>query len=79
MAVVGGLVRESIERGVPLGELVEAHPDLGQAALEVLDPAVALLRRTTPGGTGPEAVAVQLNRFRHRLAGDAARLAEREA
>ena len=77
--LVGGLVRESIDRGVPLGELVEAHPDFGESALEVLDPAAALLRRTTPGGTGPDAVAVQLDRFRHRLSGDATRLAEREA
>jgi argininosuccinate lyase len=77
--LVGSLVRESVERGVPLGELVEAHPGFGEAALEVLDPAVALQRRTTPGGTGPDAVAVQLERFRHRLASDAARLAERKA
>ena len=77
--LVGNLVRESVERGVPLAELVEAHPDFGEAALEVLDPGVALRRRTTPGGTGPDAVGVQLDRFRHRLTGDAARLAEREA
>ena len=77
--LVGALVRESIERGVPFGELVEAHPAFGEAALELLDPAVALHRRTTPGGTGPAAVAVQLDRFRHRLAADAGRLAEREA
>ena len=77
--LVGSLVRESVERGVPLGELVEAHPDFGETALELLDPSVALQRRTTPGGTGPDAVAVQLDRFRHRLASDAARLAERKA
>jgi argininosuccinate lyase len=76
--MVGTLVRESIERGVPLGELVEAHPDFGEQALEVLDAAAALRRRTTPGGTGPDAVAVQLERFRRRIASDAARLAERE-
>ena len=29
-AVVGGLVRDSIERHVPLAELVEAHPALGE-------------------------------------------------
>jgi argininosuccinate lyase len=76
--LVGTLVRESIERGVPLAELVEAHPDFGEEALEVLDAAAALRRRTTPGGTGPDAVAVQHERFRKRLAADAARLAERE-
>jgi argininosuccinate lyase len=76
--LVGTLVRESVERGVPLGELVEAHPDFGEEALEVLDAAAALRRRTTPGGTGPDAVAVQLERFRRRIASDSARLAERE-
>jgi argininosuccinate lyase len=76
---VSTLVRESIERGVPLGELIEAHPDFEDEALEVLDVSVALRRRTTPGGTGPGAVAVQLERFGHRLAADLARLAEREA
>jgi argininosuccinate lyase len=76
--LVGTLVKESIERGVPLAELVEAHPDFGEQALEVLDAAAALRRRTTPGGTGPDAVAVQRERFRRRLAADAARLAERE-
>ena len=76
--LVGTLVRESVERGVPLAELVEAHPDFGEQALEVLDAAAALRRRTTPGGTGPEAVAVQLERFRRRLATDVTRLAERE-
>ncbi len=75
--LVGTLVRESVERGVPLAELVEAHPDFGEQALEVLDAAGALRRRTTPGGTGPDAVAVQLERFRKRLSTDAARLAER--
>ena len=77
--LVGALVRESVERGVPLGELIEARPEFGEQALEVLDAAAALRRRTTPGGTGPDAVAVQLDRFRRRLVSDTARLAEREA
>jgi argininosuccinate lyase len=77
--LVGSLVRESLDRGVPLGELVEAHPEFGEPALELLDAAAALRRRTTPGGTGPDAVAIQLERFRRRLGADAARLAEREA
>ncbi len=77
--LVGALVRESIERGVPLGELVEAHPSFGEDALDVLDAGSVLRRRTTPGGTGPAEVAVQLERFRHRLDSDSKRLAEREA
>ena len=48
-------------------------------ALEVLDTSAALRRRTMPGGTGPVAVAVQLERFRHGVVYDSKRLAEREA
>jgi argininosuccinate lyase len=69
-AVVGGLVHESIDRSVPLAELVVAHPDLGPAAAELLEPGVAVTRRTTPGGAGPAAVQVQLERFARRLATD---------
>ncbi|HEY2302230.1 MAG TPA: argininosuccinate lyase [Acidimicrobiales bacterium] len=73
-SVVGGLVRDSIERRVPLGELVAAHPALGQEAVALLEPGVAVTRRTTPGGAGPVPVAAQLKRFAHHLAADAARL-----
>ena len=74
-ALVGSLVRDSIERHVPLAELVEAHPALGSAALSLLEPGVAVTHRTTPGGAGPKAVADQLGRFRHRLDVDRERLA----
>jgi argininosuccinate lyase len=66
-AVVGSLVRDSLQRGVPLAELVQAHPALGSEALSLLEPGVAVTRRTSPGSAGPGAVAVQLERFRHRL------------
>jgi argininosuccinate lyase len=65
--VVGGLVRDALERRVPLAELVEAHPALGAEAVDLLAPGVAVTRRTTPGGAGPQAVAVQLDRFAHHL------------
>ena len=74
-ALVGSLVRDSIERHVPLVELVEAHPALGSAALGLLEPGVAVTRRTTPGGGGPKPVAEQLSRFRQRLDVDRERLA----
>ncbi len=54
-ALVGGLVRDSLERHVPLAELVQAHPDLGEAGARLLDPGVAVTHRTTPGGAGPGA------------------------
>ncbi|HVM05353.1 MAG TPA: argininosuccinate lyase [Acidimicrobiales bacterium] len=73
--VVGGLVRSCVERGVPLAELVEAHPDLGADALFLLEPGAAVGRRTTPGGAGPGPVADQLGRFRKRLHHDTERLA----
>ncbi len=66
-ALVGGLVRDSIDRGVPLAELVEAHPQLGQEAAVLLEPGVAVTRRTTPGGAGPKPVAEQMSRFRGHL------------
>jgi argininosuccinate lyase len=72
-ALVGALVRDSVERHVPLTELVAAHPDLGTDALALLEPGVAVTRRTTPGGAGPDAVADQLRRFRKRLDLDAER------
>jgi hypothetical protein len=76
--LVGALVRRSSEGGATLSELVRADPAFGGEALEVLDARAALKRRSTPGGTGPEAVRIQISRFRERLATDAARLAKRE-
>ncbi len=73
-ALVAGLVRDSIERHVPLGELVQAHPDLGDAGAKLLEPGVAVSRRTTPGGAGAVAVAEQLERFARRLDVDRTRL-----
>ncbi|MGH9190427.1 MAG: argininosuccinate lyase [Acidimicrobiales bacterium] len=72
--LVAGLVRESLEAGVLLRDLVVAHPRLGAEAAAVLAPGVAVRRRTTPGGAGPLPVAVQLDRFTERLAADRARL-----
>ncbi|HEY2815319.1 MAG TPA: argininosuccinate lyase [Acidimicrobiales bacterium] len=74
-ALVGAIVRDSIERRVPLVELVAAHPDLGDDALELLEPGVAVSRRTTPGGAGPGPVALQVDRFRSQLEALEARLA----
>jgi argininosuccinate lyase len=74
-AVVGSLVRDSLQRGVPLAELVQSHPALGSEAVALLEPGVAVSRRTSPGGAGPKAVAAQLERFRHRVKLDHERVA----
>ncbi|HVC14065.1 MAG TPA: argininosuccinate lyase [Acidimicrobiales bacterium] len=74
-ALVAGLVRESVARHVPLVELVQAHPELGEAGARLLEPGVAVTRRTTPGGAGPRPVAEQTERFVRRLDVDRSRLA----
>jgi argininosuccinate lyase len=73
-ALVASLVRDSIERHVPLVELVQAHPDLGDEAMQLLEPGVAVTRRTTPGGAGPVPMVDQLERFKRRMGVDRARL-----
>ena len=73
-ALVGSLVRDSLERHVPLAELVESHPDLGTEALALLEPGTPVARRTTAGGAGPDAVADQITRFAQRLDADAGRI-----
>jgi argininosuccinate lyase len=75
-ALVGGMVRHSLERHVPLAELVAAHPELGEAAVELLEPGVAVTRRRTPGGAGPGPVAEQTERFDRRREVDRTRLAQ---
>jgi len=74
--IVGALVRDSVQRHVPLAELVEAHPELGTEAIALLEPGVAVTRRTTPGGAGPGPVAEQIKRFAHQLANDGLRVGD---
>ena len=74
-AIVGEIVRSSIDKGNPMADLVAAHPDLGPDAVALLAPGVSVRRRITPGGAGPAAVAVQLDRFRTLLAAERERVA----
>jgi argininosuccinate lyase len=67
-AVVGALVRRSLEEGIALRELVAESPELGADAIRLLDPGASVRRRTTPGGAGPEPVAAQVEAFRTELA-----------
>ncbi|MDA8195735.1 MAG: argininosuccinate lyase [Actinomycetota bacterium] len=58
-AVVGGLVRDSLERHVPLEELVAAHPLLGEEAAKLLEPGASVQHRISRGGAGVAAVEEQ--------------------
>ena len=62
-AIVGNLVRRSVAGEGSLRALVEADPALGTDAAALVAPGVAVKRRVTAGGAGPDAVAVQLERF----------------
>ena len=73
-AVVGDLVRRSLDGEGSLADLVRADPRLGEAAAELMAPGVSVTRRTTPGGAAPDPVAAQIERFRTRIATDADRL-----
>jgi argininosuccinate lyase len=76
-AIVGALVRQSLEDGSDLRDAVAASPRFEPGDAALLDPGVPVTRRTTPGGGGPAALPAQLERFRHQLAADRGRLATR--
>ena len=73
-AVVGGLVRESIERACRWPSSCVADPRLGADGAALLEPG-ARCAGGPPGGGGPDPVAEQLERFRRRIDIDSARLA----
>ena len=72
-AIVGAVVRRSLDDRIPLAELVESSPDLGPDAVFLVASGVAVSRRTTAGGGGPDPVRAQLVAFTDRLAADRAR------
>jgi argininosuccinate lyase len=76
-ALVGNLVRQSIERGVGLDELVGGDPRLGPDTAALFDPGAGVRRRSSPGGAGPEPVAAQLQSATARLDDERTRLDDR--
>ena len=74
-AIVGAIVRRSLDDGIDLAELVAAEPRLGAEAVRLLAPGVSVRQRTTAGGAGPEPVLAQLESARAQLASDSARVA----
>ena len=67
-AIVGALVRQAVERGVPLDELVSNDPNLGRGLPRAARARHAVRRRTTPGGAGPKQCRGSSRRRRDRLA-----------
>ncbi len=51
-AVVGGLVRDALDRGVPLSDLVGGHPSFPDSVVFLFTPGAAVSRRTSAGGAG---------------------------
>ncbi len=74
--IVGSIVRQSLERGIPIDELVMTEPRLGPEALTHLEPGAAVRRRSSPGGAGPGPLVAQLVAVHERLAAQKAWLGE---
>ena len=62
-ATIGALVRRSLAGEGSLADLVRAHEGLGEGAVELCAPGAAVRNRTSPGGAGPEPVAIQIQVF----------------
>jgi len=82
-AVVGALVRRSLEGTETLAEAVATAPEFadidlggGRGVDALFEPGAALARRQSPGGAGTDPVAAQLERLTARIATDRNRLAE---
>jgi argininosuccinate lyase len=73
-AVVGDLVRRSLAGEGSLADLVAVTPGLGAEAVVLLEPGMAVRRRTTPGAGGPDRVAEQLAAARLQLAAEESRV-----
>ncbi|MCH7788070.1 MAG: argininosuccinate lyase [Acidobacteria bacterium] len=72
-AVVGDLVRRSLDGEGELADLVVGSDAFDEGAVALLEPGAAVANRRTAGGAGPAAVAVQLEAFADQLAADRAR------
>ena len=71
-AAIGSLIRESEAEGceldaLPVASFKAAHRLFGDDVLDWLEPTMSVARREVPGGTGPAAVAAQLQAAREAL------------
>ncbi|MDH3303215.1 MAG: argininosuccinate lyase [Acidimicrobiia bacterium] len=73
-AIVGGLVRDSLGRGVPLSDLVGGHPAFPDSVAFLFAPGAAVSRRASPGGAGAGPVAEQFKQIEADMARSGSRL-----
>ena len=73
-AVVGALVRQSLDEGRSLAELAVADGRFGPDVAALFEPGAGVARRTSPGGGGPGPVAAQLELLAERIEADRHRL-----
>lgn len=62
-AIVGKVVRDSIETSTPMVDIVRTHPAFGPDATSLFTAGAAVANRRTPGGAGPEVSAAQRERL----------------
>ena len=73
-AVVGALVRRSLDEEIPLVEVAVEHELLGPDIRSLFEPGAGAARRLSPGGGGPGPVARQLQQLREQIVADLARV-----
>ncbi len=73
-AVVGALVRDSLDRRVPLSDLVGGHPAFPDSVAFLFAPGASVSRRSSPGGAGVGPVAEQFKQIDAELERSASRL-----
>src|SRR2546423_9215210 len=71
-AAIGSLIRETEREGceldaLPISSFKPAHRLFGDDVLDWLEPTISVARREVPGGTGPSAVAAQIQAARDAL------------
>lgn len=66
-SVVAEVVRESIEKDLPLQEVVAASSSFGEAAAAMLAPGVGVTLRTSPGAPAPVRVREQLAQLNEQI------------
>ncbi|MCP4228476.1 MAG: argininosuccinate lyase [Actinomycetia bacterium] len=73
-AVVGALVRQSLDKGTPLVEVAAANEHFGEDVRSLFEPGAGVTRRRSPGGGGPGPVADQLVGLAAQIEANLARL-----